>query len=325
MKISVIGAIVYDEIITHDGARRESFGGITYNIAALSSIVDQDTEVYPVANVAEDRWDAVVELLARYPLVRTDAVERVPGKLTAARLVYTSPTRRDETVLHKMRPLAPHRLATALDSDAVLVNFINGTEMDLATFAGLRENARGYLHLDVHSKVARWDEEGRKTHVPFADWREWLRRVDAAQMNEFECEQIIGRELSVQDDFVQAGAEIVEAGAPMVLITLGPLGSILVYERDGGTYWAANPALAVERVVDTTGCGDSFSAGFMWNYLRCGDPVKANAAANIVAGINCTVAGIGHLEAARDALAQIPTAFPEPGPRIAAGWRGEKL
>ena len=325
MKISVIGAIVYDEIITHDGARRESFGGITYNIAALSSIVDQDTEVYPVANVADDRWDAVVELLARYPLVRTDAVERVPGKLTATRLVYTSPTWRDETVLHMMRPLAPHRLATALDSDAVLVNFINGTEMDLATFAGLRENARGYLHLDVHSKVARWDEEGRKTHVPFADWREWLRRVDAAQMNEFECEQIIGRELSVQDDFVQAGAEIVEAGAPMVLITLGPLGSILVYERDGGTYWAANPALAVERVVDTTGCGDSFSAGFMWNYLRCGDPVKANAAANIVAGINCTVAGIGHLEAARDALAQIPTAFPEPGPRIAAGWRGEKL
>ena len=325
MKISVIGAIVYDEIITHDGARRESFGGITYNIAALSSIVDQDTEVYPVANVADDRWDAVVELLARYPLVRTDAVERVPGKLTAARLVYTSPTWRDETVLHMMRPLAPHRLATAFDSDAVLVNFINGTEMDLATFAGLRENARGYLHLDVHSKVARWDEEGRKTHVPFADWREWLRRVDAAQMNEFECEQIIGRELSVQDDFVQAGAEIVEAGAPMVLITLGPLGSILVYERDGGTYWAANPALAVERVVDTTGCGDSFSAGFMWNYLRCGDPVKANAAANIVAGINCTVAGIGHLEAARDALAQIPTAFPEPGPRIAAGWRGEKL
>jgi adenosine kinase len=325
MKISVIGAIVYDEIITHDGARRESFGGITYNIAALSSIVDQDTEVYPVANVAEDRWDAVVELLARYPLVRTDAVERVPGKLTAARLVYTSPTWRDETVLHMMRPLAPHRLATALDSDAVLVNFINGTEMDLATFAGLRENARGYLHLDVHSKVARWDEEGRKTLVPFADWREWLRRADAAQMNEFECEQIIGRELSAQDDYVQAGAEIVEAGTPIILITLGPLGSILVYERDGRIYWVANPALAVEQVVDTTGCGDSFSAGFMWNYLRCGDPVKANAAANIVAGINCTVAGIGHLEAARDALAQIPTAFPELGPRIAAAWPGEKL
>jgi adenosine kinase len=326
MKIAVIGAIVYDEIITQDGARRESFGGVLYNIASLSSIVDGDTEIHPVTNVAEDRWDGVVEILGRYLLVRTDGIARVPGKLTAARLVYTSATWRDETVLHMMRPLTPERLASAFDAEAVLVNFVNGTEMDLATLAHLRRHARGYLHLDVHSKVARWDEQGRKSHVGFADWREWLRLVDAAQMNEFECEQIVGRKLATEQDYVGAGAEIAEAGPPIVLITLGPLGSVLVYRRAGdGLYWVANPALEVERVVDTTGCGDSFSAGFVWSYLRCGDPVKANAAANIVGGTNCTVTGIGHLEAARDALARIETAFPELGPKIMSGWPGEQL
>jgi sugar/nucleoside kinase (ribokinase family) len=332
MKIAVIGAIVYDEIITADGNRRESFGGITYNMAALSSIATDDTLICPVTNVAEDRWDDVVELLARYPLVRTDSVARVPGKLTAAKLVYTSATWRDETVLNMMRPLTPDRLTGALDSDAILVNFINGSELDLDTFIGLRRRSQGYLHLDVHSKVTSWDDEGKKSMVPFQDWQKWLRRVDAAQMNEFECEMTVGRKLRDQQDFVQAGAEIIAAGVPIVLITLGPLGSVLVYERkcpaharSEGVYWIANPALNVENVVDTTGCGDSFSAGFMWAYLQSRDPVRANAAANIVAGVNCTVSGIGHLEAARDALSQIPTAFPELGPRIADGWPGEPI
>jgi sugar/nucleoside kinase (ribokinase family) len=325
MKITVIGAIVYDEIITLDGARRESFGGITYNLAALSSIVDDGVELHPLTNIAEDRWDAVMELLARYPLVRTDAVARVPGKLTAVRLIYTSPTWRDETVLHVMQPLTPQRVAAARDADAVLVNFVNGNEMDLETFAALRENARGYLHVDIHSKVARWDQHGRKSHVSFDGWQEWVRQVDAVQMNEFECEQLVGRKLSTQEDYVQAGAEIVAAGAPIALITLGPQGSVLVYRREDGIYWVANPAFEVEPVVDTTGCGDSFSAGFTWNYLQSRDPVKANAAANIVGGINCTVAGIGHLAAARDALTQIPTAFPNLGPKIMSGWRGKKL
>lgn len=325
MKIAVIGAIVYDEIITPDGARRESFGGITYNIAALSSIASADTEICPITNVAEDRWEGVMELLSRYPAVRTDALEKVPGKMTTARLVYTSPTYRDEAVLHLMRPLAAARLEPALDADAVLVNFITGTELEQPTFAWLRERMRGYLHLDVHSKVSRWDAHGRKSHVPFQDWREWLPRVDAAQMNEFECAQTVGRALATEQDFAGAGAEIVAAGTPIVLITLGPLGSVLVYRREDGIYWVANPALPVERVVDTTGCGDSFSAGFIWNYLHSRDPVKANAAANIVAGINCTVSGIGVLEAARDALAQIPAAFPDLGPRIIAGWPGQKL
>jgi adenosine kinase len=367
MRIAIIGAVVYDEIFTHDGARRESFGGITYNIAALSSIVGDEATIRPIANVAEDRWDDVVALLARYPQVEMQGVARVPGKLTATRLIYTSPTWRDETVLHMMRPLTAERLAAARDADAVLVNFVNGTEMTLATFADLRGGAppastappggtgtdqapvpaRPYLHVDVHSKVARWDARGKKEIVPFADWREWLGRADAAQMNEFECEMIVGRKLREQSDFVAAGAEIVAAGAPIVLITLGPLGSVLVYDRgrlsgagdqgagaagqrgspvgEGDLRWVANPALAVEKVVDTTGCGDSFSAGFMWSYLQSGDPVKANAAANIVAGVNCTVAGIGHLEAARGALDQVPAAFPGLGAKIAAGWPGEQV
>jgi adenosine kinase len=327
MKISVIGAIVYDEIITYKGERRESYGGITYNIAALSSILDRSAVIRPISNVGEDRWEEVQQLLASYPSVDTGALRRAPGKLTNTRLVYTSLTWRDETVLDMMVPLTPDRMRAAADSDAVLVNFINGTELDLPTFRALRESAPALLHMDVHSKVARWDAEGKKSLVPFEGWADWMTLCDVVQMNEFECELVVGRKPKDQADFIAAGKEILEAagGRPMVLITLGPLGSILIYRKAGRTYASPNPADPIEKVVDTTGCGDSFSAGFLVNYLAGREPVAANAAANIVAGTNCLTAGLGGLEAARDALSQIPRVFPDLAQKLQAGWPGDEI
>ena len=118
--------------------------------------------------------------------------------------------------------------------------------------------------------------------------------------------------------------EVLAEGPPIVIITLGPEGSILFHRRDGKPYYFACPAIEVDA-TDTTGCGDSFSAGFLWNHLQCKDAVAANCAGNIVGGINCTYSGIGHLEAARGALDQIPKWSPDLADKIASGWPGEPL
>ena len=325
MRISVLGAVVYDEIITHRGERRESYGGITYNVAAFSSIVSDDTVIVPVSNVAGDHFDRVVSLLSGYQQVELGELRRVPGKLTHAKLTYETVSRRDESVKHMMAPLTSERVASCKHSDAVLMNFVNGTEIDLAAFATLRKQTEALIHLDVHSKVCRWDSEGKKTLVPFSDWREWVRHLDIIQMNEFECELIAGRKLTSYDDYVSAAAEIADGGAQIVAVTLGPLGSVLVYRENGKRYCSVCPAADVDNVIDTTGCGDSFSAGFLWNYLQCGNALAANAAANIVGGINCTISGIGHLDKARDALEQIPCWFPELARKVDAGWPGDEI
>jgi adenosine kinase len=324
MRIAVVGAIVHDEIVTHLGERRESYGGILYNIAAISSVAE-DVTILPITNVGADRYDEVMSLLKAFPSVDFSAIQRSPAKVTHALLQYRSVTYRDETVVNMMLPLTVERLDAAAGSDAVLLNFINGTELDLVTFQKWRSGTDMLLHLDVHSKVARWDEKGKKTHVRFTDWREWMKHVDIAQMNEFEAELVVGRKLSEEADYVGAAAEILGAGPSVAMITLGPLGSVLAYRREDGAYWHACPAALVEKVVDTTGCGDSFSAGFLCNYLQTRDPLVANAAANIVGGKNCETAGIGHLEKARNAAEQIPRAFPDLAQRIAEGWRGNPL
>ena len=325
MRISVLGAVVYDEIVTHLGEKRESYGGITYNIAAFSSIISADTVLVPVSNVAEDHFERVLSLLSGYPQVELGELQRVPGKLTHAKLTYETVSRRDETVKHMMAPLTKERIASCSDSDAVLMNFVNGLEIDLSTFAALRQLTKAFIHLDVHSKVGRWDSDGKKTLVGFPDWRDWVQHLGSIQMNEFECELIVGRKLSGYDDFVHAAGEIVDGGASIVTVTLGPLGSVLVYRKDGKRFSSVCPATDIDNVIDTTGCGDSFSAGFMWSYLQCCNPLAANAAANIVGGVNCTISGIGHLEEARDALGQIPHWFPDLASKLDAGWLGDEI
>jgi sugar/nucleoside kinase (ribokinase family) len=66
----------------------------------------------------------------------------------------------------------------------------------------------------------------------------------------------------------------------LLVVTLGADGSIAL----GGPTRLACPAVPVERVVDTTGAGDAFTAGFVLSYVRDRDVPRALARASAVAG-----------------------------------------
>ena len=64
--------------------------------------------------------------------------------------------------------------------------------------------------------------------------------------------------LSGEDDLEDGCRALVERGVGCVVATRGPDGAVIV-DADGAE---SVPAFDVE-VVDTTGCGDAFSAGFL--------------------------------------------------------------
>jgi sugar/nucleoside kinase (ribokinase family) len=107
-------------------------------------------------------------------------------------------------------------------------------------------------------------------------------------------------------DIAEGSRKLLDAGAGLLAVTCGADGAMVV--SDEGTQQV--PAFAVD-VVDTTGCGDAFSAGFVYA-TRIGRPprdaaVLGNAVAALVAGGLGSDHGDFDLAAA-DAFAAAPQA-----------------
>ncbi len=101
-----------------------------------------------------------------------------------------------------------------------------------------------------------------------------------------------GGPLETEDDFIAFGRSVISLGPSVCVITRGPLGPVTVYRKDREAKTFAIPSEPVRDVIDTTGCGDAFAAGFVTEFAASRDPVGATRLANRVASVNCTVAGL---------------------------------
>ena len=71
--------------------------------------------------------------------------------------------------------------------------------------------------------------------------------------------------LTREDAGLIGGLEaIAQRTGRLFVVTLGPAGALAL----GGSERRAQPAIAVERVVDTTGAGDAFTAAFLCSYAH---------------------------------------------------------
>ncbi len=117
-------------------------------------------------------------------------------------------------------------------------------------------SGKGKLAVDAQGYL----REVRGEQVYPTDWkdkREALKYIDILKVNEHEAEVLTGFK-----DFKQAALQLAEWGVKEVLLTLGSLGSI-IYAED--TFYKI-PAYPAKNVVDATGCGDTYSMGYL--YMR---------------------------------------------------------
>ncbi len=117
-------------------------------------------------------------------------------------------------------------------------------------------SGKGKLAVDAQGYL----REVRGEQVYPTDWkdkREALKYIDILKVNEHEAEVLTGFK-----DFKQAALQLAEWGVKEVLLTLGSLGSIIYAE---GTFYKI-PAYPTKNVVDATGCGDTYSMGYL--YMR---------------------------------------------------------
>ena len=124
---------------------------------------------------------------------------------------------------------------------------------------------KGKVSIDVQGYL----REVRDEKVYAIDWKDKLavlKNTYYLKVNETEMETITG----LKDP--KEAAKLIHAwGVAEVIITLGSEGS-LVYVDD--TFYDI-PAYPPHEVVDATGCGDTYSAGYLYKRLQGANPVEA--------------------------------------------------
>ena len=116
----------------------------------------------------------------------------------------------------------------------------------LSTKGRISIDAQGYLR----------EVRGEKVYpIDWAEKREILAHTDIIKVNEHEMEVITGF-----TDPRAAAKCLAEWGVKEVCVTLGSEGSIILAE---GKFYDI-PAYEPKEIVDATGCGDTYSAGYLW-------------------------------------------------------------
>ncbi len=290
MKVAVVGTINYDTVVSEDGDRFESFGGILYNIVALAQL-EPGIEIYPITWIGQDRKDQLQELLDKYPQVKTEEIKVSPSGTNANLLVYRSAERRDETLDPRVPPIALEQIEPFLDCDLLLINFISGFDLSLETLTRLRRSFQGTIFMDIHSLILGLDEKGRRFLRRLEEWESWVRCGDIIQANRIEAELLTGLELKAEKDYQEAGSAILDSGPSTVLFTLGEEGCLVAYRKGHEKFFSLIPAGRV-KVKDPTGAGDVFSATFIINYMKTKDPLRSAQIATSTASNSCQHMGL---------------------------------
>ena len=125
--------------------------------------------------------------------------------------------------------------------------------------------SKGKVSIDVQGYL----REVRDEKVYPIDWKEKLevlKNTYYLKVNETEMKTITGLKYAVE------AAKLIHSwGVTEVIITLGSEGSLIFV--DGEFYEI--PAYKPHEVVDATGCGDTYSAGYLYKRLQGATPTEA--------------------------------------------------
>ncbi|MCU0644084.1 MAG: carbohydrate kinase family protein [bacterium] len=295
MKIGIIGTIVKDQIYSADATEINSIGGIFYTLSILGNLAAKDDQIYPVCYLGQDIYDEILSRLSQYQSIRFDGVKKIAQNNTAVKLIYQNAEQRNEFLSNRFPPLQLEDIGKIGSMDVWLVNFITGFELSLETFQQFCEQTPGLIFMDFHSLSLDIAENGLRVLRKLPNWEEWIRGVDVLQMNEAEAISLSRNQSATKHSLIQFGNEVINKNIKIFHITRGSKGSLLFYRNGAESINFEIPPRPVANVVDVTGCGDAFAAGFLQHYFHSKDIVAATHYANSIAGINCTIRGTEEL------------------------------
>ena len=256
LKIAVLGSINEDFII-HEGQVKHSFGGILYNLTALSILLP-DSLIWPVAFLGTNVWPRVRSITRGLKNIHWDKTQKLKTASNRVQLFYPPKGEKQEMLKHPVPRLTWANLEPALEADVLLLNFISGWEISPKLFQRIRALFSGVIHVDIHSLLLGIRKKGERfARVP-KNWETFL-DADFVQLNQKEWELVAAMPFNPKN-LLHFCRRWKSKGWKGVIVTLAEKGAVLAH-RKGAIKTLSYPAPKVKN-PEQTGAGDFFAAGF---------------------------------------------------------------
>lgn len=247
--ICCVGHITLDKIVTPQAVKHMA-GGTSFYFS--NAIRNMDVNYTLVTSLALSEMPVVEKLREKGIEVHVTT----GGETVYFENIYSvNQDHRTQRVLQKADPFT----IAQLDGIEARIFHLGPLLADDISAAFIKELAqRGKLSLDVQGYLRKVEDK----NVIAIDWlekREALQHIHILKANEHELEVLTG----ITD--IYEGAKVLnEWGVKEVVITLGSMGSVIY---TGGVYYEI-PAYKPFAVVDATGCGDTYMAGYLYQRAK---------------------------------------------------------
>jgi sugar/nucleoside kinase (ribokinase family) len=292
-KIAVLGPIPRDHIITFRGEAIEKYGGINHATIALAKLLDGKSTIFPVTHVRKKDEKPIKEILKNYPNVDTNYIDSSIDQGDVIQLRFIDKNKRLEKQTGFMNPINPDDIKNLMDCDAFIILPVTDFEISLETLKFIKTHSKGLIIFDAHGPTTIVTSSGNRLMKFWIDRDNWLPYIDILKLNldEAKCswfhKEYEPAELEKDYQFgitnVPPFAQhCLNMGVKAVYLTLDERGCIAYFKKNKQMNEHKIPAIKVENIVDTTGCGDAFAAGLAFGILTTGDYIKAAQYGNAV-------------------------------------------
>ncbi len=244
MRLTIIGSVALDSVETPFGKKDDALGGSATYSAISASFFSPVNLISVVGNDFPKRYVTMYEKRN----IDTTGLEKKDGKTFRWKARYEGDMSHAETlsthlnVFDGFRPVIPPNVKST--DNLLLANI----DPELQGWIFRKAKPQGLVACDTMNL---WITHKRKELLKL------LKQVDLFLLNDAEA-----RQLSGEENLLEAGKWISGKGAKMVVIKKGEHGAL--FFKDG--LHSVVPAYLLRKISDPTGAGDTFAGG-MTGYL----------------------------------------------------------
>ncbi|HEY3404232.1 MAG TPA: PfkB family carbohydrate kinase [Ohtaekwangia sp.] len=278
-RIAIVGPIPRDHIVTHQGDLIQKWGCVTHPVIALSILAGNKIEIIPVCHLRQVDLDNVKEVFATHKGINLKYITTKNDQGDIISLKFLDMNNRLERQTGFMDPILPIDVKHLTDCKVFVFIPISDYEISLDTLKFLKKKSKGIVVFDAHGPTTACLIDGERKRKFWIDRDQWLPYIDVLKMNQEEANASWFKKEYESQEFSETpevdrlelrkfAEHCLSKGVKCVYITVDSRGCLVYFKERGRVIEEMVPAVKVENVIDTTGCGDSFAGGVGFGLLQ---------------------------------------------------------